>query len=38
MNDAHFPLDNRLPELLRSNRRLRGVFNGLSSSTRRLKS
>ena len=31
MTDSHHPLDNRLPELLRSGRRLRGVFNGLPS-------
>ena len=31
MTDLHHPLDNRLPELLRSGRRLRGVFNGLPS-------
>ncbi|MDQ2779332.1 MAG: aldolase/citrate lyase family protein [Pseudomonadota bacterium] len=31
MNDAHHPLDNRLPELLRSGRPLRGLFNGLAS-------
>ena len=31
MNDTYHPLDNRLPELLRSGRTLRGLFNGLAS-------
>jgi len=31
MTDPHFALDGRLPELLRGNARVRGVFNGISS-------
>lgn len=31
MSAAHMPLDTRLPELLRSGRRLRGIFNGIPS-------
>ena len=31
MNLAHHPLDTRLPEMLRSGRRLRGVFNSIPS-------
>lgn len=31
MSTANFPLDMRLPDMLRSGRRLRGVFNGLPS-------
>lgn len=31
MSQAIHPLDNRMPEMLRSGRRLRGIFNGLAS-------
>ena len=31
MSAAHMPLDTRLPELLQSGRRLRGIFNGIPS-------
>ena len=31
MSAAHMPLDTRLHELLRSGRRLRGIFNGIPS-------
>lgn len=31
MNPTHHPLDNRLPGMLRSGQRLRGIFNGIPS-------
>ncbi len=31
MTDQQIPLDTRLPEMLRSGRRLRGIFNGIAS-------
>lgn len=31
MNEVMFPLDTRLPALLRSGKRLRGIFNGIPS-------
>ena len=31
MNPTYHPLDNRLPGMLRSGQRLRGIFNGIPS-------